>query len=82
MYAEFHASAERANFFRKRFTALVESGVHVLSETPPAPDLDGLRKLWVQVGGRDLVQVAEQYLLMPGHAARRELVTRRTFSIL
>ena len=57
-------------------TALVESGVHVLSETPPAPDLDGLRKLWAQVGGRDLVQVAEQYLLMPGHAARRELVTR------
>ena len=60
----------------KVVTALVESGVHVLSETPPAPDLDGLRKLWAQVGGRDLVQVAEQYLLMPGHAARRELVTR------
>ena len=56
--------------------ALVESGVHVLSETPPAPDLDGLRKLWAQVGSRDLVQVAEQYLLMPGHAARRELVNR------
>ena len=57
-------------------TALVESGVHVLSETPPAPDLDGLRKLWAQVGSHDLVQVAEQYLLMPGHAARRELITR------
>jgi predicted dehydrogenase len=57
-------------------TALVESGVHVLSETPPAPDLDGLRKLWAQVGSHHLVQVAEQYLLMPGHAARRELVTR------
>ncbi len=56
--------------------ALVESGVHVLGETPPAPGLDGLRKLWARVGGRDLVQVAEQYLLMPGHAARRELVTR------
>ena len=55
---------------------LVESGVHVLSETPPAPDLDGLRALWAQVGSRDLVQVAEQYLLMPGHAARRELVNR------
>ena len=57
-------------------TVLAESGVPVLSETPPAPDLDGLRKLWARVGSRDLVQVAEQYLLMPGHAARRELVTR------
>jgi predicted dehydrogenase len=57
-------------------TKLVESGVHVLSETPPAPDLDSLRKLWAQVGSHDLVQVAEQYLLMPGHAARRELITR------
>jgi predicted dehydrogenase len=56
--------------------ALVELGVHVLSETPPAPDLDGLRKLWAQVGSKNLMQVAEQYLLMPGHAARRELVTR------
>ena len=26
-------------------TTLVESGVHVLSETPPAPDLDGLQVL-------------------------------------
>ena len=57
-------------------TALAESGAHVLSETPPAPDLDGLRKLWTQVGSKNLVQVAEQYLLMPGHAARRELVSR------
>ena len=55
-------------------TALVESGVHVLSETPPAPDLDSQRKLWAQVGSHDLVQVAERYLLMPGHAARRELI--------
>jgi hypothetical protein len=29
------------------------------SATPPAPDLDGLRKLWAQVGGRDLVQVID-----------------------
>ena len=42
-------------------SALVESGVRVLGETPPAPGLDGLRKLWARVGGRDLVQVAEQY---------------------
>jgi predicted dehydrogenase len=55
---------------------LVDAGVRVLSETPPAPDADGLRSLWSRVGGRGLVQVAEQYLLMPGHAARREVVAR------
>jgi len=57
---------------------LVESGVRVLAETPPAPDEAGLRELWARVGGRRMVQVAEQYLLMPGHAARRELVARGT----
>ncbi|WP_371482839.1 Gfo/Idh/MocA family protein [Kitasatospora sp. NBC_00315] len=56
--------------------ALAEAGVRVLSETPPAPDADGLRRLWERVGPGGLVQVAEQYLLMPGHAARRALVER------
>lgn len=55
---------------------LVDSGVRVLAETPPAPDEAGLRELWARVGERRMVQVAEQYLLMPGHAARRELVAR------
>ena len=53
---------------------LVAAGVPVLAETPPAPDLDGLRSLWADVGASGRVQVAEQYLLMPGHAARRTLV--------
>ncbi len=57
---------------------LVDRGIAVLAETPPAPDADGLRALWSDVGARGLVQVAEQYLLMPGHAARREIIGRGT----
>jgi predicted dehydrogenase len=53
---------------------LVERGVPVLTETPPAPDLDGLRELWRKVGDSGLVQVAEQYTRMPSHAARVALV--------
>ncbi len=53
---------------------VVGHGVPVLAETPPAPDLDGLRSLWADVGGTGLVQVAEQYLRMPGHAARLAVV--------
>jgi predicted dehydrogenase len=49
-------------------------GVPVLAETPPAADLAGMRRLWAAVGGTGLVQVAEQYLLMPTHAARQAVV--------
>ena len=52
---------------------LVEAGMAVLAETPPAADLEGLRALWSGVGHRGLVQVAEQYLCMPQHAARLTL---------
>jgi predicted dehydrogenase len=55
---------------------LVEAGVPVLAETPPAADLEGLRALWTRVGASGLVQVAEQYLCMPAHAARFRLVRR------
>jgi predicted dehydrogenase len=57
-------------------TRLVRTGTPVLSETPPALDLDGMLALWADVGESRLVQVAEQYLLLPGHAARREIVRR------
>lgn len=55
-------------------TEAVQLGLRVLAETPPAPTADGLRRLWSDVGAGGLVQVAEQYLLMPGHAARLALV--------
>ncbi|AGL17404.1 Gfo/Idh/MocA family protein [Actinoplanes sp. N902-109] len=51
-------------------TEAVERGLPVLAETPPAPDAAGLSALWSAVGASGLVQVAEQYLLVPAHAAR------------
>lgn len=53
---------------------LVKADVPVLAETPPAPDLEGMRALWSDVGTSGLVQVAEQYAWMPLHAARLSLV--------
>jgi hypothetical protein len=44
---------------------LVSLGVPVLSETPPAPDLEGLVQLYERVAGRGIVQVAEQYHRSP-----------------
>ncbi len=55
-------------------TDLVERGLHVLAETPPAPTADGLRALWAAVGSSGRVQVAEQYMLMPRHSARWNVV--------
>lgn len=49
---------------------LVEAKIPVLSETPPATDIDALRNLWKHIGTKNLVQVAEQYMRLPMHAAR------------
>lgn len=53
---------------------LAERNVPALCETPPAPDLDGLAALQplVQQGAR--IQVAEQYIFQPLHAARLAFV--------
>ena len=53
---------------------LAASDVPILSETPPAADLPRLRDLWAlsQQGAR--VQVAEQYIHQPHHAARLAFV--------
>lgn len=53
---------------------LTARGIRVLAETPPAPDLAGLRDLWTTIKDESLVQVAEQYVLMPGHAARLAVI--------
>jgi predicted dehydrogenase len=55
-------------------TEAVDRGLPVLAETPPAADLAGLRVLWSAAGDSGLVQVAEQYTLMPSHAARAAVV--------
>jgi predicted dehydrogenase len=55
---------------------VVRHDLPVLLETPPATDVEGMRSLWDDVGMSGLVQVAEQYPLYPGHAARLALVRR------
>ncbi|TBL72386.1 Gfo/Idh/MocA family protein [Paenibacillus thalictri] len=49
---------------------LAERGIPVLSETPPAPDLEGLLALQDCSG----VQVAEQYPFQPRHQAIDEII--------
>ena len=55
-------------------TELADRGVAVLAETPPAPDLEGLRALRRLAGAGGRIQVAEQYRYQPLHAARLALV--------
>lgn len=49
--------------------ALTGRGMPVLAETPPAPDMDGLRAL-APLARTGRIQVAEQYQFQPLHAAR------------
>ncbi|MGG1515362.1 Gfo/Idh/MocA family oxidoreductase [Paenibacillus oryzisoli] len=54
---------------------LAEHGIPALSETPPAPDLDGLQMLHERLTLRGAkVQVAEQYWLHPVQQARLALI--------
>ncbi len=53
---------------------LLDRGIPVLSETPPAPDLEGLSELYRNIKDSGTkYQVAEQYHLQPLHAARIEI---------
>jgi len=53
---------------------LARQQIPVLTETPPAADLDGLHAVWRLVEGGARIQVAEQYLFQPLHAARLAVV--------
>ncbi|HEY7937675.1 MAG TPA: hypothetical protein VID26_11170 [Candidatus Limnocylindrales bacterium] len=49
---------------------LTERRVAILAETPPAVDIDGLRRLAPLAKAGPRIQVAEQYRFQPLHAAR------------
>jgi predicted dehydrogenase len=55
-------------------TQLALRGIPVLTETPPAPDLDGLIELNKLTSQGAKIQVAEQYHLQPMQAARIAVV--------
>jgi predicted dehydrogenase len=48
---------------------ITAAGIPVLTETPPAAELDGLNQLFAELGSAP-IQVAEQYRYQPQHAAR------------
>jgi predicted dehydrogenase len=55
-------------------TEAAAANVAVVTETPPAADLQGLLDIWRLVTDGARIQVAEQYLYHPWHAARLALV--------
>lgn len=52
---------------------LAARNLPILTETPPAPTLQGLLDLWALVAKGAKIQVAEQYIYQPLHAARLAL---------
>jgi predicted dehydrogenase len=54
---------------------LTERQVAILAETPPAVDIDGLRRLAPLAKAGPRIQVAEQYRFQPLHAARLAIAT-------
>lgn len=55
-------------------TELAVRNIPALTETPPAPTLEGLLELWKLVEGGAKIQVAEQYMFQPLHAARLAVI--------
>ena len=53
---------------------LAQRGVPALAETPPARDVERLREAWLLVEQGARIQVAEQYIYQPHHAARLAFV--------
>jgi len=53
---------------------LTASGLPVLSETPPAPDLERLEHLALLGRNGASIQVAEQYIYQPHHTARLAII--------
>jgi len=53
---------------------LIRNEVPVMTETPPASDLDALIVLNQAVGDHAKLQVAEQYMFQPLHAARLSVI--------
>jgi predicted dehydrogenase len=54
---------------------LSNRGIAVLSETPVAPGLEDLRRVYALSSQGARIQVAEQYLFQPMHAARLRLIS-------
>ncbi|MHA7963951.1 Gfo/Idh/MocA family protein [Paenibacillus sp. CAU 1782] len=57
---------------------LADIGIPVLAETPPAYDEAGYQKMAEVAAKKPSIQVAEQYPLLPHHAARTALITSGT----
>lgn len=53
---------------------LAAEGIPLLAETPPAQDLTQLTALWDAVDRSAVIQIAEQYMFQPMHAARLKVV--------